>query len=831
MEEGSKIRQTVYLLCNAHIDPVWQWEWEEGAAEALSTFRTAAQLCEGSDGFVFDHNEALLYRWVEEYDPPLFLQIRRLVQEGRWHIMGGWFLQPDDNMPSGESFVRQIEEGLTYFADRFGVRPTTAFCPDAFGHTRGLVQILRRCGYDSILFCRPGDSFCSLPDGVFDWIGYDGSRIMARRLGEGYSSFMGRAAEKIEGIARRSTDEIDACLWGVGDHGGGPSRIDLKNIAALRERLLDEGIELRHATPEAYFAAEAARGVPRPEHRGGLELWAPGCYTTQIRVKAAHRRLENGLYAAEKLCTAAAAAGAAYPAEQLREAQRDLLTAQFHDMLPGTTVEPAEAMTLRLLAHGEEIVSRVRLGALLALSDGLRAAAEGEIPIVAVNPQPYPVECDLACEMMLWDQNWDGDVSVPQVTGGDGVPLPTQCEKEASNIALDWRKRVVFRAVLPPMSAVRYTCRYTRAPQRSPLTLPVEGDRLIFRGKRICAAIDRRTGLLDELTADGMPYLKKGACSLRVQQDDDDPWAMDRTFVGGKSLGRFTLMSREEGTAFCGLSEPIDSVHVIEDGAVRTVVECVLRYRRSRAVVRYVLPKTGDEVEIRLRLEWLEGDRTVKLCLPTVGRMTACIGQTAFGEEELPTDGRENVGGYLIAISGKRAVGVVSDCTYGSSVRGGCLQLSLLRSPAYCMHPIPDKPHLPQDRYSPRIDRGEHDYTVRLAFGDAAALRRSMPRRTEAFWQPPTVLSLFPNGPADGPTVRESFLTLDGDPVAVSAIRRERDGDAVTVRLFNAQNAPASAVLNCPAMGIRVPLTFGVYEVKTLRLSEGTAHEADMVQL
>lgn len=272
-------------------------------------------------------------------------------------------------------------------------------------------------------------------------------------------------------------------------------------------------------------------------------------------------------------------------------------------------------------------------------------------------------------------------------------------------------------------------------------------------------------------------------------------------------------------------------MHVIEDGAVRTVVECVLRYRRSRAVVRYVLPKTGDEVEIRLRLEWLEGDRTVKLCLPTVGRMTACIGQTAFGEEELPTDGRENVGGYLIAISGKRAVGVMSDCTYGSSVRGGCLQLSLLRSPAYCMHPIPDKPHLPQDRYSPRIDRGEHDYTVRLAFGDAAALRRSMPRRTEAFWQPPTVLSLFPNGPADGPTVRESFLTLDGDPVAVSAIRRERDGDAVTVRLFNAQNAPASAVLSCPAMGIRVPLTFGVYEVKTLRLSEGTAHEADMVQL
>ena len=103
----------IHLLCNAHIDPVWQWEWEEGAAEAISTFRTAADLCEAFDGFVFNHNEAVLYQWVETYEPELFARIQRLVREGRWHIMGGWFLQPDCNMPSGESFVRQILTGQT----------------------------------------------------------------------------------------------------------------------------------------------------------------------------------------------------------------------------------------------------------------------------------------------------------------------------------------------------------------------------------------------------------------------------------------------------------------------------------------------------------------------------------------------------------------------------------------------------------------------------------------------------------------------------------------------------------------------------------------------
>ena len=111
----------LHLLCNAHLDPVWQWEWEEGAAEALSTFRIAADFCEEYDRFVFCHNEALLYKWIEEFDPELFAHIQDLVKRGKWHIIGGWHLQPDCNMPSGEAFVRQIMTGREYFKEKFGV--------------------------------------------------------------------------------------------------------------------------------------------------------------------------------------------------------------------------------------------------------------------------------------------------------------------------------------------------------------------------------------------------------------------------------------------------------------------------------------------------------------------------------------------------------------------------------------------------------------------------------------------------------------------------------------------------------------------------------------
>ena len=124
--------QKVHLLCNAHIDPVWLWAKEEGVAETLSTFRVAASFCEAYDGFIFNHNEAVLYEWVEEHEPALFARIQKLVREGKWHIMGGWYLQPDCLMPSAEGFLRQIEAGRRYFSENFGDEPTTAINLDPF---------------------------------------------------------------------------------------------------------------------------------------------------------------------------------------------------------------------------------------------------------------------------------------------------------------------------------------------------------------------------------------------------------------------------------------------------------------------------------------------------------------------------------------------------------------------------------------------------------------------------------------------------------------------------------------------------------------------------
>ncbi len=328
--------RTIHLVCNAHLDPVWLWEWEEGAATAISTFRTAADLCEQYDTLVFNHNEVILYSWVEAYEPALFARIQQLVKAGRWHIMGGWYLQPDCNMPSGESFTRQILLGRGYFTEKFGVKPSTAINFDPFGHTRGLVQIMARSGFDSYIFCRPGEEDIHLPQGPFEWEGYDGSRVLAVRPWGHYLSALGKAHEKIENYEKAfPEDDPGILLWGVGNHGGGPSRADVQKL----DEIIAAGGETRlvHSTPEAYFAEVREQEKTLPIHRGDINPWAVGCYTSMAQSKYKHRLLENELYATEKMTAAAwVQERMVYPREILQEAMRTLATAEFHDILPGS---------------------------------------------------------------------------------------------------------------------------------------------------------------------------------------------------------------------------------------------------------------------------------------------------------------------------------------------------------------------------------------------------------------------------------------------------------------------------------------------------------------
>jgi alpha-mannosidase len=820
----------LHLVCNAHLDPVWLWQWEEGAAEALSTFRTAADFCDAFEGFVFNHNEALLYEYVEEYDPALFRRIQKLVAQGKWHIMGGWYLQPDCNMPAGESFVRQILHGRSYFLEKFHTVAETAVNLDPFGHSRGLVQILAKSGYHSYLFCRPLQADCLLPDDDFVWIGFDDSRVTAHRSSGHYLSKRGAAADKVkqwmDANPGRNTGML---LWGVGNHGGGPSRVDLDSLEVLRRETRDW--QILHSLPEGYFEDLRRNSPSLPEVKKSLNPFAVGCYTSQIRVKQKHRRLENELYAAEKMCSSAAVQGLLpYPREQLLEAARDLLFSEFHDILPGSAIEPAEEDALRRLDHGLEILSRVKLKAFLALAAGQPRAEQGRIPILAYNPHPYRVCADFACELQLPDQNRSGNRSEIEVFRS-GKRLPAQLEKELSHLAMDWRKRVVFHAELEPSTMNRFDCRVRAPSAPESVSRGIEKD-FLFETEEITVLINGKTGLVDCYRIGDRDFLRPSSFSPVVLKDTPDPWGMTAHRFGPQA-GRFELLSPEQAAELSGIpGAGLPPVRIIEEGEVRTVVEALFGYGRSFLNQRYCLPKHGRELTIEIRVNWNEKDRMLKWTVPCPWPSPRCIRQVAFGAEELPESGEEGVFQKWVLLSSEQeniALSCINDGIYGLDFDRGTLGLSLLRSPAYSALPSAGKLEMPKDRFLPRIDQGERRFSFRVCGGELRERLRHVGREAAVHNGPPFLLSCYPAG--EGKTV-QPLVELHDPVIELSAFKQAHAGRDYIVRLFEPTGKDRSAVIEIPPAGIKKTLRFKAFEVKTykLDLESGTLSEVSMTE-
>lgn len=807
------MERQVFLICNAHIDTMWLWEWEEGVAEALSTFRTAVRLAEKYDAFVFNHNEASLYMWIEEYEPPLFEKIKNLVKKGKWHVMGGWYIQPDCNMPSGEGFIRQIEVGNEYFKDKFGLSFETAVNFDSFGHSRGLVQILAKYGYKNYLVCRPSRQNLDIPD-EFVWVGYDGSEVYVRRHFELYNSALGHASEKISNLIKEHADDPLCILWGVGNHGGGPSDKDLSDIEELTNELKNKGVKITHSTPDEYFKAtkeeneRKGKNVSRIDK--SLRPCNTGCYTSMVRIKQGYKQLEDALLTVEKMCSTASLKGLMeYPYDLLKEAETDLLFCQFHDILPGTVIKEAEQTGLNAISHGMQILNRLKLKAFFALSTEINYKANGNYPVIVYNPHPYKVKQVIDCEFNLADQNWEDNFTYMKVLC-DGKNLPCQIEKESSNLNLDWRKRVVFEAELQPMQIKLFECEpykvYTREIE------PLSNDGYSANGV-LSLRINPETGNIENVSVNDKKYSSGSFGKLAVYTDTEDPWAM-RSFQDeklGNYEGCFEKLSDEESQIFSGVKRPLKALRIIESGDVRDVLECVYGYNTSKAVTRYSVYKNSKRIDVNVRVFFNEKDKCLKLLLPTCLKGDF-VGKQQFGREVLRTDGGESVFGDWCGIVGKDGKGmfVINKGTYGASYENGAICLTLLRTPAYTGHPINDREILRQDRYTERMDQGERTFDFSILFDTDI---NEVDLFAQAYNEKYTALSFFPNGD----NVSESLMTVDG--AKLSSFYKSRGG--YVLRISNPMDKDVTCKIAIPSLKIKEEIALKSFEFKTVLIKNG----------
>ncbi len=786
----------IHLICNAHLDPIWQWEWEEGAASALSTFKSAADLCREFD-YTFCHNEVTLYKYIEEYAPELFNEIKQLVKEGKWKIIGGWYLQPDCNMPCGESIIRQIQFGKRYFKEKLGAFSNTAYNIDAFGHSVGIVQIMKKCGQDNCFIIRRGDD--DIPDSQLIWKGLDGSTVKLCAPEGSYNSPLGGAADKIKRLADSFEKPVDCVMWGVGNHGGGPSRKDLRDIKELMET---SEYEILHSTGEDFFNDIEPENV----HDKSFEISMPGCYTSVSEIKQSHASFEDTLYMTEKLCSVAAMRGLIeYPEAELNEATEDLLTAEFHDVLPGTCIKEGEENGIMILAHGRNILNKLRARSYFALTSAEPKAKEGEYPFLIFNPNPYKWETEVECEFMLADQNWDGSiVSTFKVVNEKGEEVPAQFIKEKSHLNLDWRKRVVFRATLEPMAISRYSVYVDFVPNVASKKREETGN-IIFENENTYIEISRKTGLASSYKINGKEYLSGEAFYLASYDDNADPWAMgsNQLTTLGTNKKLFKLSEKPSG-----VFEGMESLQIIENGEMLQCVEAFFECENSRARVEYKIHKKTGELDVSVDLFPGDINKMYRVCVP-VSLKGEYRGQTAFGTQPLYMNGRECVAQRFTYIKGENeCLALLNKGTYGSKYENGVIEMSLLRTATYCAHPIMDRPLIPLDRYTQKIDLEERNFSFRLA----VAKENELERLSLEFTTPPYACNVFPT--PRNVQAKPFSIDVENKNIVLTTFKKMIGTESYVLRFMN--NSVEKSATSFKLNESEIVLNFTPFEAKTV---------------
>ena len=250
-------KKTIHLIGHAHIDPVWLWRWTEGYTEVRSTFQSVINLMKEFPDLKFTASSSCFYEWIKVSEPELLNEIKKRVKEGRWEITGAFYVEPDCNLPCGESFVRHGLYSQRFFQKVFNKKPIIAFAPDSFGHAGTLPQILSKLGIKYYVFMRPspGKEKEYSEGTTFKWISPDGSHIIANVIPMSYGGEYKEVIKKINNIDKYpywSKNQQDfLCFFGICNHGGGPTRKTIDNIINKQKEL--KKYKLIFSTFHEYF--------------------------------------------------------------------------------------------------------------------------------------------------------------------------------------------------------------------------------------------------------------------------------------------------------------------------------------------------------------------------------------------------------------------------------------------------------------------------------------------------------------------------------------------------------------------------------------------------
>lgn len=787
-----------HMIGHAHIDPVWLWPWTEGLSVVHSTFRSNLDRLKETPDACFVSSSAQFYQWVADNDPAMLAEIRKRVEEGKWNVVGGWWVEPDVNIPSGEAMVRQGLYGQLTLQRLLGKRATVAFNPDSFGHTGTLPQIIKLQGMRNYVFMRPAYNEKNIPADLFWWESPDGSRVLTYRIQISYNdnASVRTRLEKILEQAGNQPMKTFMAFYGAGDHGGGAT---IENLRSIQEIKSEKGAPLlSFSTPEKYFEEiRNDRNLSLPVVKDDLQHHAPGCYTAESAIKKGNRRSEAALVVAEKIAAIGTKGwGCNYPADELSAAWKKVLLLQFHDSLAGSSLFEHSETAKEGYGYALQIANQTAFTALQKLEWQIAAEDPASQYILVFNPHAWEVK-----SLISYDFNWGTNHKSSRVEDEKGSPLAHQWT--AASTETGSRKKLVVQTAIP---AFGYRQIRLFDGESATLQNPVRVTEDSIENEFIrLKVLPSGVSIFDKSTGQEIFSGKEGGCRAHIIDDPSDTWSHDvKSF--SKIIGSFVNTS----------------LRILENGPLRGTIRSVSKYGESSLTIDWSLCAGTNQVSGDVVLDWKEHLKMLKFSFPVDVQSPVATYENAYGFIERSTNGDEDPGQRWIDLSGSRegqdsGLTVLNDAKYGYSVHGNDMRISVARAAVYAHH----NPRV-LDMKAEHIwmDQGIQKFRMLLVPHRGSWKENRIPQIAEEFTSPS--LAIYQGIHGGKMSKSGSFLSINSPNVIVSAVKQAEFGRDIIVRCVELTGTPVTASLDLALPGKKHEMKFRPNEIKTLRINDKT---------
>ena len=806
--KGDLQQTSIRLAGNSHIDAAWLWPWTETVQVVHNTFSTALQLMDEYPKYTFTQSAAAYSEWMCQKYPAICQEIQARVKERRWELVGGMWVEPDLNMPDGESLVRQLLIGKRYFREKFGTDVRIGWNPDSFGYNWQLPQIYKKSGVDYFVTQKMAwNDTNPLPFKLFWWQSPDGSKVLAY-----FPHDYARGIEPeplAEDVARAR--QLDPGLpemmhlFGVGDHGGGPTRAMLDAGTHWTEPKMvypktffgnaqgffsdvEGKLDTAHSPVWNYktIAGGTTQLPAPPSGMVSLPTWNDelyfeyhrGVFTSQAAHKRNMRESEEWMLDAEKYSSLAWLTGLVYPADSLNEAWKKVLFNQFHDLAAGSGIAVIYQEAQRDYDMVRFTTGEATAAALADIAERVDTRSPfGSRPVLIFNPLAWERK-DVVEFSVQMPESVKGGVAVYDA---ENHLLPMQVI--SSDAATNTVHLLVEPRAVPALgyALLRVVPGRHDAPgdlSAHDLTLENSMLRVVVNPKNGCitSLYDKRSHF--EAIAKGAAGAEGGCGNELIAFEDKpkdyDAWNIDANFE--KSFTRLDM---------------VDSVRLVERGPLRATIRVTRAWQHSKFVQDITLYAGLDRVDVVNDIDWHETHVLLKAAFPLAAASDHATYEIPYGSIERPTT-RNNfweaakfeVPALRWADLGDAAHGfsLINDSKYGYDAKGNVLRISLLRSPTW-----PDAD----------ADRGQQHFRYALYPHDGDWRQALTVRRGYEF---NSQLRALPVSSHTGAwSADHSFVSVAQDNVVLTAVKKAEDGDALLFRLYEWAGKNSEVELAVPA--------------------------------